>query len=82
MDRKEMFGEGADWIDLARDSDQTNTCVLFWGVGVLGEELLASQEGQLRVHLLVGKGVDKSDRTASKRVFMLNMFTAYSLTSN
>lgn len=23
MDRKEMFEEGADWIDVARDSDQT-----------------------------------------------------------
>lgn len=28
MDRKEMFGEGADWIDLARDGDQTN--IFFW----------------------------------------------------
>ena len=27
MDRKEMFGDGADWIDLALDSEQTNTLV-------------------------------------------------------
>jgi hypothetical protein len=27
MNRKEMFGDGADWIDLAPDSEQTNTSV-------------------------------------------------------
>jgi hypothetical protein len=27
MGRKEMFGEGSYWIDLAQDRDQTNTWV-------------------------------------------------------
>jgi hypothetical protein len=77
MDRKEMFGEGADCIDLARDSDQTNTCFAwnaFFGRQV---ELLASQGD-----ILVGKGLGKSDSAASKCVFMLNVFTAYSRTTD